>query len=251
MAPNDFYKSQLIVLGLFVVCALLLERYVDNRKKAAAAALKLPLASPSTPHDRDGSRSPLIHDPVDDDDAPLANGHAVRMATREQGPSSSSKSLAWRYLVVYAVVMGVPYFLSLFSDLLNIFFFRSRLASRPVRLLALQGPIPIPRKNRCGPIRNWLYICRVYCSTCWSVGRSIVRLFFTGFFPLSYSLICISQWSSTDVPLLLHILYRRLHLHSFPLYSYTIIRTRSCRPFNIHSFLLFRVLAHFLSTSTH
>lgn len=78
--PPNFYQVQLIVLAFFCFVAILVERWVDNRKKAAAEA---------------GDRA-------------SANAEEAAPLTGEGAKASQGAFSALRrsYLLVYAVVMG-------------------------------------------------------------------------------------------------------------------------------------------------
>lgn len=98
--PPNFYQVQLTVLVVFCLAAILVERYVDRRKKAASTEL-----------------------------SKGGGGNSIEEAEPLTGEGAGSKeasrhvfsALQRNYLLVYAVVMGAdwlqgPYVYSLYRD---------------------------------------------------------------------------------------------------------------------------------------
>ncbi|KAF8609474.1 DUF791-domain-containing protein [Ceratobasidium sp. AG-I] len=86
---NSFYETQLLVMSGYAVCAMLLERYVSKRY---------------TPESKEDASDSL----------PNGNGAAG-------GGEAAARTLSYKYLVVYAVVMAAdwlqgPYVYSLYKD---------------------------------------------------------------------------------------------------------------------------------------
>ncbi|KAG8876585.1 hypothetical protein FRB97_004095 [Tulasnella sp. 331] len=150
--PPNFYQVQLTVLAVFCFAAILLERYVDRRKKAGSNDLGKGI----------GGERLEEAEPLND-----RQGGGSREVSR-----AVFSALQRNYLFVYAVVMGAdwlqgPYVYSLYKD-------QYEYPERIVALLFVMGftsagltaPLVGVWADKLGRRRMCLYFCLSYAAAC-------------------------------------------------------------------------------------
>lgn len=149
--PPNFYQTQLAVLAVFCLAAVLLERYVDHQKKKNAGD---------------------VHDTNDVEERRPLN------ASASQATKTAFSVLRRSYLIVYGIVMGERRHLwHSLSELTR----RPRcgLAAGALRLFPVPGAIRLLRTDRRVPLRHWFHSRRPKWTFYWRVGGQIVSALIT------------------------------------------------------------------------
>jgi hypothetical protein len=137
----DFYELHLIVLCIICFLSLLADRYLVGTKTKQN-----------------------LDDGVDE----------RRLESAGSGSSSSLATLTRKYLVVYGIVMGsLVHTIHSFTN--SISFYRSWLATGPIRVFSISRTVRFPREASCSSLRHRFHLCRIGSSFGWCMGGPTVR----------------------------------------------------------------------------